>query len=380
MRAYRFRIYPSKIQDKEMRKHLWISKELWNKLLDTTVKRYDTEKKFPNKSEFQMMVKDTGLHSQTAQGIAHRLDRALKAKIRAKKQGKVWGFPRFKSFDRMKSLYYPQSGFWLDKKLNVAPFGEINIKKHREIEGKVKTLTIKRESSGKWFAVFCAGTKPETPKINNGGAVGLDLGLINLATLSNGEIIKNPRQFRKFEKELAEVQRRLSKKKRGSQNRKKTRHKVAITHEKIANTRTDYLHKQANSLLSHYSLIAMEDLKIRGMAEQGHGKNIYDASWGLLTNILCYKAESAGSRVVFVDPKDTTKTCSNCGEKADLCLWDRTYNCPSCGLELDRDVNAARNILMRATQGACGSNACGDETIVSSLKQEAMTLPQGRSG
>ncbi len=183
-----------------------------------------------------------------------------------------------------------------------------------------------------------------------------------------------------FDKELAEAQRRLSKKRRGSQNRKKAKHKVAITHEKIANTRTDYLHKQANSLLSHYSLIAMEDLKIRGMAEQGHGKNIYDASWGLLTNILCYKAESAGSRVVFADPKDTTKTCSNCGEKADMCLWDRTYNCSSCGLELDRDVNAARNILMRATQGACGSNACGDETIVSSLKQEAITSAQAKLG
>ncbi len=200
-RAYKFRIYPTRMQEKEMCRHLWISKELWNKLLEETKKGYSAEKKFYSRSELQVMVKKSGLYSQTAQGIAHRLYRAVRAKVQAKKNWKKWGFPRFKSFDRMKSLFYPQSGFSLDKTLKVTPFGGITIKKHREINGKIKTLALKREPSGKWFAIFCAETKPETPKINNGGAAGLDLGLINLATLSNGEIIKNPHQFRKFETE-----------------------------------------------------------------------------------------------------------------------------------------------------------------------------------
>jgi len=380
MRAYKFRIYPSKKQEKEMQRHLWISKELWNKLLEKTKKKYEKEKKFFTKSELQVMVKENGLYSQTAQGIAHRLHGALKAKVKAKKQGRKWGFPRFKSFDRMKSLHYPQFGFSLDKKLKVTPFGEIAIKKHREVKGSIKTLTLKREPTGKWFAVFCVEEEKKQPKANNGEAVGLDLGLINLVTLSNGKIIKHPHQFRKFEEKLAFVQRKFSKKKKGSKNRKRAKHKVSLIHEQIANTRTDYLHKRANELLSRYSLIALEDLDIPNMAEQGHGKNIYDASWGMFMNILCYKAEETGCRVVFVDPKDTSKLCNNCGTKTEKDLWERVHKCPACGLEMDRDLNSAVNILIKATVGQTGSNACNslqkerDVAIATSVKQEAHIL------
>ncbi len=375
-RAYKLRLYPSKAQDQEMCRHLWISKELWNKLLDATIKRYDAEKKFPTKSEFQVMVKESGLYSQTAQGIAHRLHRSLKAKVKAKKEGKKWGFPRFKSFDRMKSLYYPQNeiGFSLNKKLKVTPFGEINIKKHREIKGTIKTMTLKRESSGKWFAVFCAEQEPEQPKINNGGQIGIDLGLMTFATLSNGEKISNPHHLKRHEERLAFFQRELSKKKKDSYNRKKAKKKVANLHEKIANTRLDFLHKTANKLLSGYSLIAMEKLASQEMAMQGHGKGINDASWGKFANILAYKAENAGSKVVFVNPKNTSKECSGCGQLVEKTLWKRQHNCPACGLSIDRDLNAAINILMRATVGTTGSNACEDGAIVPSVKQEAITL------
>ena len=399
-RTYKFRLYPSKAQEKELCSHLWISKELWNKLLDATIRKYDGEKKFPTKSEFQVMVKDSGLYSQTAQGIAHRLYRAVRAKAKAKKEGKKWGFPRFKSFDRMKSLYYPQNeiGFSLNKKLKVTPFGEINIKKHREIKGAIKTLTLKRESSGKWFAVFCAEQEPEQPKMNNGGRIGIDLGLMTFATLSNGEKIANPHHLKRHEERLAFFQRELSKKKKGSCHRKKAKKEVAKLHEKIANTRLDFLHKTANRLLSAYSRIAMEKLASREMIMHGHGKGINDASWGIFTNILAYKAENAGSKVVFVDPKNTSKECSGCGQLVDKTLWDRQHDCPSCGLSIDRDINAAINILTRATLrttnrsqdsreqrltttvGMTGSNACEDGAMVPSVKQEAMTLPQGRSG
>ena len=374
MRNYKFRIYPSKTQEMQMKEHLWIEKNLWNTLLEANQKKYDEEKKFLTRNEMQKMVKDTGLFSQVAQTLSHRLQKALWRMVKLRKQGKECGYPRFKNIDRMKSLNYPQAGFKLDKKLKVTPFGEISIKQHRKIEGNIKTLTLKKEPSGKWFAIFCAETMPQTPKINIGEAVGLDLGLMNLATLSNGEIIKNPHQFKKLENKLAKVQRDLSKKHKKSHNKNKAKLKVATIHEKIANTRLDYLHKQANSLLSRYSLIAMEKLNITNMSRQSHSKNINDASWGIFTNILCYKAEEAGSKIVFVNPKDTTKMCSNCGTKTDKHLWERTHNCPSCGLSIDRDLNASINILIRATAGQAGSNACRDETIVSSVKQEAHIL------
>ncbi len=377
MKTYKFRLYPTRMQNTEMQKHLWISKELWNKLLEKTIKRYDKEKKFYSKSELQLMVKKTGLYSQTAQGIAHRLHRALQAKVKAKKEGKKWGFPRFKNFDRMKTLLYPQSGFSLDKKLKVTPFGEINIKKHREMKGTVNTLTLKREASGKWFAVFCVEQEPEQPKINNGGQIGIDLGLMTFATLSNGEKIKNPHHLKTHEGRVAFYQRELSKKKKGSMNRKKAKRKVAFIHEKIANTRLDFLHKTANRLFSNYSLIAMEKLASQEMAMQGHGKSINDAGWNMFTNVLCYKAGNAGSKVVFVNPKNTSKECSNCGRLVNKTLWDRQHNCPSCGLSIDRDINAAINILNRATAGIAGSNACEDVSIEMSMKQEAHDFSRG---
>jgi putative transposase len=377
MKAYKFRIYPSKTQEKEMRRHLWIAKELWNKMLEATIKRYDKEKKFYSKSELQLMVKNSGLYAQTAQGVAHKLDRALKAKIRMKKKGEKGGFPRFKSFDRMKSLNYPQvgrRGVRLDKKLKVTPFGEINIKQHREIEGKIKTLTIKRVPSGKWFAVFCVEQEPKQPKINNGEQVGIDLGLKTFATLSNGIKVSNPRHLKKYEDKLAFLQRRVSKKKRGSRNKRKANLRVERLHEKIANTRKDFLHKTTTSLINLYSLIALEKLTIPEMVEQQFGKQINDAGWGLFANMLRYKAESAGCEVVFVNPKNTTQECSGCHEIVKKDLTVRTHDCPNCGLVIDRDLNAAINILARATVGQTESNASGDEPIGSPLKEEAHTI------
>jgi putative transposase len=382
MRAYKFRIYPSKKQEELLNNHLWLAKNLWNELLEHCKQMYKDFGYFPAKNTLQLMVKNYGLYSQTQQEVAHRVHNAVMRVFKLKKKGVECGFPLFKSFDRMKSLHYPQygTGFWLDKKLRVTPFGEIAIKKHRKTKGEIKTLTLKRESSGKWFAIFAVENPKDTPRENGGDAIGLDLGLTNLATLSNGEIIKHPHQFGKFEKRLAFIQRKFSKKKRGK-NRKKARRKISILYEKIASTRADYLHKQAKSLLSRYSLIALEELKIQDMAGEGHVKSMYDASWGMFTKILCYKAEEAGGRVVFVNPENTSKMCSRCGNiRDDLTLWDRTYNCPECGLSRDRDLNAARNILMRATPGQGESNACNslqkerDVAVATSMKQEARIL------
>ncbi|MBI5061696.1 MAG: IS200/IS605 family element transposase accessory protein TnpB [Candidatus Aenigmarchaeota archaeon] len=188
------------------------------------------------------------------------------------------------------------------------------------------------------------------PKSNNGPAVGIDLGLMNFAVLSDGTMLKNPHHFRRLEDKIVLHQRQLSNKQKGSKNRGKARLKVARVHEKIANARKDYLHKTANFILSKYSLIAMEELQPKKMAMQGHAKGINDAAWGMFANILCYKAERAGSRVVFVNPRQTSQICSRCGSNVQKSLYERTHICNLCGLSLDRDLNAAVNILKKVNE------------------------------
>jgi putative transposase len=380
MRAYKFRIYPSKKQEELLNKHLWLAKNLWNELLEHCKQTYNDFSYFPAKNTLQLMVKNYGLYAQTQQNVAHRIYNAVMRVFKMRKKGIKCGFPRFKSFERMKSLYYPQNGFWLDRKLKVTPFAEIAIKKHREIKGKIKTLTLKKEASGKWFAIFSAETAKEIPKRNKGEAVGLDLGLKTFATLSNGKMIKNPRHLMQYEDKLAFIQRKFSKKKKRSKSRKRAKVRIAKLHEKIADTRRDFLHKISTELVGDYSIIASEKLSSKEMAEENYGKQIYDAGWNTFANMLAYKAEGAGCKVVFVDPKNTSQECSNCHQIAKKDLTERMHECPFCGLSIDRDLNAARNILIRATQGHCGSNACNslqkerDDATSSSMKQEAHTL------
>jgi len=374
MRAYKFRIYPSKRQEKQMQQHLRLAKNLWNELLEECKQMYKDFDHFPTKNTLQLMVKNYGLYSQTQQEIAHRVYNSVIRVFKLRKKGIKCGFPRFKSIDRMKSLHYPQYefGFSLDKKLKVTPFGEIAIKKHRAINGRIKTLTLKRESSGRWFAVFTAEEERLPPKENKGDAVGIDLGLKTFATLSNGMKIENPRHSKKHEERLAFIQRKFSKKKKGGNNRKRAKVKVAKLYEKISDCRRDFLHKISTELVNDYSIVALEKLASQEMAEENYGKQINDAGWNMFANMLAYKAESAGCRVVFVDPKDTSKMCSRCGNiRRDLSLWDRVYTCPNCGLSTDRDLNSAVNILIKATEGHSGSNASGNAAKAASMKEEA---------
>jgi putative transposase len=373
MRAYKFRIYPSKKQEEILNHHLWLAKNLWNELLEHCKQTYNDFGYFPTKNTLQLIVKDYGLYSQTQQEVAHRVYNSIIRLFKLRKQGKKAGFPRFKSFDRMKSLHYPQygTGFWLYKELKVTPFGEIAIKKHREVKGEIKTLTLKRESSGRWFAVFTAEEERLLPKENKGGVVGIDLGLKTFATLSDGDVIKNPRHFKKYEERLVFLQREVSKKKKGSTSRKIAKVKVAKLHEKISDCRRDFLHKISTGLVNDYSIIALERLASKEMAEENYGKQINDAGWNMFANMLAYKAEGAGCRVVFVNPENTSQECSNCHQIVRKDLSNRIHECPFCGLSIDRDLNAARNILTRATPGQGGSNASGNATIVASVKEEA---------
>ncbi len=360
-RAYKFRIYPTSQQEKKLDTHRWIAKNLWNELLAYSKDTYNKTGKFPTRNQLQLLVKSKGMYSQSAQEISHRIGTAIHRVFQVRKKGKEIGFPRFKNIDRMKSIYYPQSGFWLkDKRLKVTPFGEIKITFHRSMEGKIKTLSLKRESAGKWYAVFTTERPDIEFKSNGKGQVGIDLGLKTFATLSDGIKISNPRHIKKYEKKLADYQRVLSYKKKGSRNRWKQKQKVARIHEKIDNTRKDFLHKLSHKLVNSYSLVSMEKLRSQEMAEQGYGKQINDAGWGMFANMMAYKAESAGCQVVFVNPERTTKTCHVCGNIQEMPLNERTYYCEKCNTQTDRDINASINILAKATAGLAGSNACRD--------------------
>jgi len=374
IRAYRFRLYPNRSQEEALKHHLCLSKELWNRMLDYSKSRYKQKGKFASKKELREIVKHEGLFSQVAQELVDRLVDATWCFVRMKKAGEDCGFPCFKSFERMKSLCYPQMGFRIvGSRLKVTPFGEIKLKLHRAIKGEVKTLVLKRESSGKWFAIFTVKEKRPEDQINGGEKVGIDFGLSKLAVISDGSIIVNPRHIKKHERKIAVLGRRLSKKTKGSQNRAKAKVKLAKAYEKLANSRLDFLHKTSRNLVHKYSVISLENLNIKGMVEQRFGKSINDAGWGMLANMLCYKAESAGCRVVFVNPKGTTQQCSRCGTVVPKTLADRVHSCPNCGLVLDRDLNAAYNILKRSTAGHAESKACEVAPKGALMKQEAHT-------
>jgi putative transposase len=202
------------------------------------------------------------------------------------------------------------------------------------------------------------------------------VGIEHFATFSNGETIQNPRFLMKSESKLKKLQRKVSRKKKGSKNRIKAILKLAGLHEKITDQRNDFLHKMSKKLTDEYSFIAVESLRISGMLHNNYhslSKHISDASWNSFIQMLSYKASSAGGKVVCVNPKGTSQKCSSCGQTVEKSLAVRKHNCPYCGLNVSRDHNAAINILKRAehTAGLAGIYACGDQ---------ANTLPsEGRA-
>jgi putative transposase len=383
-RAWKYRIYPSKSQENILYKHLHECKTLWNSLLEYTKKHHGETGRFPDRKQLYLQTKGTPIFSQVAQNVADRLAKSLKGMNARKEAGKKAGFPRFKPIERIKSFTYPQFGFKLGGRLELSGIGSISIKKHRELQGKVKTLTIKKSPSGKWYAVFATETEMALPERKEGPKVGIDLGIEHFGYLADGEIIANPRHLLHSEEKLKEAQRQLSGKKKGSRNRRKARSRVAMAHERLANRRRDFLHKISRKLVERYSLIAMEDLDTNGLSRGFLAKHVLDCAWAEFAGMLRYKAEEAGCEVVLVNPAHTTQRCSNCGLVRKKSLAERWHSCP-CGASMHRDLNAAINILQRATAGTAGRQACGEETYthykrneqVSSMKQEAHAFRHG---
>ena len=281
--------------------------------------------------------------------------------------------------------------------LHLPKLGELKIRLHREIDWtKARTITVKREPSGKWYV--CITVEVELEQILREAqekAVGIDLGIKSLATTSEGEFIQHPKFLQRLEKRLKREQKKLSRKEKLSMNWERQRKRVAKVHEKVRNARRDFLHKLSRHLVNNYDYISFEKLNVKGLVQNSNlAKLILDAGWGTLITFATYKAVMAGAKVVKVDPSYTTQDCSVCGFRVPKVLAERLHRCPECGTVMDRDYNASVNILRKGLTrltggrvGATRTNACGESSggILSeegvshlSLKQEShVGLPGG---
>lgn len=358
-KTYKFRLNPTKSQHTLLNNTLDICRWVYNETLATrknaweqeqkSISLYDTNKLLPGWKKDKPELSQ--VYSQVLQNVQVRVDLAFKAFFRRAKAGEKPGYPRFRGNGWYDSFTYPQTGFTLaDNGLLLSKIGVVKIIQHRPVEGEIKTLNIRRDMIGNWYACFSCEVKTK-PLPKSEKAVGIDVGLTSFATLSTGEKIDNPRFFRRDENELAKAQRKLSKAEKGTPERGKRRLAVCHIHQRISNRRKDFAHKFARQLVNEYGIIALEKLNGKGML-QNHclAKSISDAAWNQFAQYTQYKAENAGRECVLVDPRNTSKRCSRCGTMVEKDLSVRVHSCPVCGLLIDRDENAAINILALGLQ------------------------------
>jgi putative transposase len=372
----KIRIYPNTKQISAFANAFGCVRWLHNNQLAETQKQYkDTGKglsqfamnnRIPQlKQEFEWL---NNAHSQVLQAVSLNLSRAFINFFE-----KRAAFPNFKNKHGKQSIHYPQGvKFIEDRKLCLPKIGHVKAVVHREIVGKIKTCTISKTPTNKYFASILTETNlPELPVSFEGKILGIDVGLTHLAGTSDGSKYSNPKHLKQSEANLAKKQQKLSRKQRGSANRAKARLKVAICHERIANQRKDNLHKLSTRLVNENQVIAVENLAVKNMmGNHKLAKGIADASWGMFTGFLKYKCKKQGKGYIEVDRYfPSTKTCNCCLHVQKLSLEDRFWTCGKCNTYHDRDINASRNIRDEAKRMiAAGSVATAYGGTVSQKK------------
>lgn len=361
LKTYKYRLYPTREQIEAIEKTLYLCRFFYNSLLDHRIKCYKSGKSVSKEdqlNELPSIKKDFPeykmVYSQVLQDVGIRLDKAYQNFYRRVKRGERPGFPRFKNRTQYDSFCYPQSGFELiTSKLSLSKIGDIKVKLHRPIEGTIKTCSVVRKND-KYYACFSSEVEAHVLP-PTGNVVGIDVGVADFVITSGGEFYPKQDSYRKAEKRLKYLQRMVSRRKKGSNRRRKAVKLLAKQHEKVANQRKDIAHKVSAKLVAENELIAHEDLQVKNMVKNHHlAKSITDAAWSMLFLFLGYKAESAGRQVVAVPPHHTSQICSGCGELVPKKLSQRWHNCPHCGLSIQRDINAAINILAVATTKHAG--------------------------
>ena len=368
---YKARLSPSAVRRAEGQ--LALCAELYNAALQerrdawrkagVSISAASQMKQLPEIKRIRPEYREIG--SQVLQDVIQRLDRAFEGFFRRVKAGKKAGFPRFKSRSRYDSLTFKQAGWKLEgRRLTFQGIGTAKLFLSRPIEGRIKTVTLKRDRCGDWWVTFSCEDVPTRLLPKTGRVVGIDVGLEKFLATSDGEVVENPRHLRRAESELKRCQRKVSKRKEGGSRRRKLVHTLARKYRRVQNARRDFHFKTALQLVRKYDLIAVEDLNVCGLARGMLAKSVYDAGWSQFVSILCAKAAEAGRTVVRVDPSGTSQVCSGCGcvPEERKTLSARTHRCGACGLEIDRDVNAAINILHTAVsekRGRAGPSGSG---------------------
>jgi putative transposase len=385
----KLRLYPAKAQARKLNESLETCRQVYNSLVNdrkcqyelhgVSVSRFDQQAYLPiwKKSHPELGK----VHSQVLQDVVHRVSLAFDAFFDRVKKGEAPGFPRLKG-DGYDSLTYTQvEGFDVfDNSIRLSKIGVVKAKIHRTLKGAVKNCTVRRRN-GKWFACLCYEVEPE-PLPRSEEAVGIDVGLKTFAAFSNGEMIDNPRFFRRDEAALAKAQRKHAKNQKRTKASQRSKKVIARVHERIRNRRHDFCHQASRRIVNRYGVIAIENLNVRNMTaapkakpdpenegrflpngarrKAGLNKSIADAAWSQFHSTLAQKAESAAREVHQVNPAYTSQDCSSCGYRPDGLegrtrkkLSDRWHWCPLCGLSVDRDTNAAVNVLKLALGQQC---------------------------
>lgn len=352
-RTFRYRIYPTRGQRLALNAQLGYACDLYNAALEQ--RRYA-------RVSHQRVTYITQCHELTAlrgagdgppmmscsamRSPLRRLEWAFQAFFRRLAAGQKPGYPRFRSRRRYDSLTWST---WSIRKgrLALLGIGHVKVKWHRGLpsSGRICNVTVRRRAD-RWYACFVLKLQRTTPPDRGPmPVVGIDLGIQNFAALSTGELIPGPRAFRAAYRRLRVAQRRVSRRSKGSRRRQKAGLLVGRLHERIRNIRHDHAHHLSRRLVSSYGVIAVEDLNVAGLARGFLSKDVADQGWAEFLRLLGYKAEDAGTQVLRVPPNGTSQVCSGCGAFVPKPLSERSHNCSSCSLVLDRDVNAARNII-----------------------------------
>ncbi len=359
MLTFKYRLFPTRAQRTSLGNALEQCRWVYNETLATRKRAWEEEKKTislydTNKLLTQWKVAKpelSGAHSQVLQNAQERVDLAFQAFFRRVKAGeKEAGYPRFRGRDRYDSFTFKQSGFKLDgQRLFLSKIGSVPIKLHRPIVGTISTLTVQRDTLGNWYACFSCDAEqnvlPPTDRV-----VGVDLGLTTFAYLSNGEKIDRQRWMKQDEKDIARLQRKKERFAKGSPERRKVVRALCHAYERAADRRRNFAHQESRKLVNEYQFIAFEDLDIQEMQVNGNrtiSRGIADVAWDQFVQFTTYKAVDAGRGVVRVNPRGTTQMCSGCNAIVPKDLHVRVHDCPNCGLKLNRDHNAALNILAR---------------------------------